>query len=181
MRKMFSFPKLKLKDFCLIAMLMAITTILAIYFTFRIGDQIKIPLKFISVFLTAYMFGPWIGGLCGAVGDIFNAFLAPVGPFMPQITALEFLCGFVYGILFFNREAKGAGYFARCLICAILMFVIDMGLSTMILISVGIFPSFAVAFPIRLPAGIIKFIMQLLVLISGRTYLGRLTKLWRKS
>ncbi len=177
MRKIFAFPKLNLKDLCAVSMFIAITTILAVYCTFRIGNQIKIPLKFISVFVASVFYGPWIGGLCGAVGDIFNILLVPSGAPLPLLTVLEFLSGFVYGTLFFRQKTTGAGYIIRCIICAILMFVIDMLLSSSVLVGAGIFPSFKIAFPIRLPAGIIKTVLQLGVLISGG---GILTLLKRR-
>ncbi len=181
MRKILKFPKLTVKNLCVIAMLMAVTTILAISFTFRIGEQIKIPLKFISVFIASVCFGPWIGGLCGAVGDIFNILLVPSGPFLPHLTILEFLSGFIYGILFYNQKTEGLGYILRCILCAAAMFLLDIFLTTLVLIQAGIFPSLTVALPIRLPAGIIKLILQLIVLIPGCKYLNILTKLGGKN
>ena len=171
MGKIFKLQKLSLKELCAVSMLMAITAILAIYCTFRIGNQIKIPLKFISVFIAGFFFGPWIGGLCGAVGDILNILLVPVGTPLPALTVLEFVSGFIYGALFYRQKAFGAGYVIRCTICALLQFSIDMFLSSAVLIHAGIFPSFAIAFPVRLPAGIIKAALCFAVLLGGCGYL----------
>lgn len=179
MGKIFKFEKLTLKELCAVSMLMAITAILAIYCTFRIGNQIKIPLKFISVFIAAFFFGPWIGGLCGAVGDILNILLVPVGTPLPALTLLEFVSGFIFGALFYRQKSSGTGYILRCIICALLQFIIDMFLTPAVLIHAGIFPSFAVAFPIRLPAGIIKAALCLIVLIGGCGYLKLLKPIRR--
>ena len=68
--------KLNLRQFCALALLTAITVVLAVFCTIRVGSAIKIPLKFISVFLTAVIFGPWYAGLSAALGDILNLMLA---------------------------------------------------------------------------------------------------------
>ncbi len=177
MKKFFGFPKLTVYNLCAIAMLMAITTILAVFCTFRIGDLIKIPFKFISVFLAGAFFGPWVGGLCGAVGDILNVLLAPSGAILPGLTILEFLVGFIYGTLFYEQREKNKAYNIKCIICGLLMFLIDMFLSTAVLLKAGYFPSFNVAFSLRLPAGIIKAVIQTVFFLLSFKYLEKLRKI----
>ena len=89
----FSVPRFTVRRLCGAAMLLAITVVLAMFFTFRVGNTVKIPFKFISVYLSAAVFGPWIGGFVGAAGDIINAFMSPVGAWLPQLSLCEFLCG----------------------------------------------------------------------------------------
>jgi len=79
---------LKTKKLCRLGLLTAITVILAMFFTFRIGTMIKIPLKFVSVFITGVFFGPIWGGVVGALGDFFNAVLMPVGAYIPLLTLI---------------------------------------------------------------------------------------------
>ena len=92
--------KLTAKKLCILAMLTALTVVLAVYGTFRIGNVIKIPTKFITVFISAALYGPIWGGVVAAIGDLLNSFLMPVGPWLPQITIVEFLCGFMFGLFF---------------------------------------------------------------------------------
>ena len=94
--------KITTREICLFAVFTAITAILGIYATFRIGNQIKIPTKFISVFFTGVIFGPLAGGIVGAIADILNSVLMPVGAPLPQITAVEFLNGVVFGLCFYK-------------------------------------------------------------------------------
>ena len=150
-------------------MLVAITAILAIFCTFRIGDAIKIPLKFISVFVASALFGPWLGGLCGALGDLINVFLVPSGAPLPLLTVLEFFVGFVYGVFFYNRTQNSKSYIFRCILCAVIIFLSDIFLSTAVLLGAGYFPDFMSAIIIRLPAGIIKAIIQLVFFMSYTT------------
>ncbi len=177
MKKFFGFPKLTVYNLCAIAMLMAITTILAVFCTFRLGDLVKIPFKFIAVFVAGVIFGPWVGGLCGAVGDILNVLLVPSGAPIPALTVLEFLIGFIYGALFYRPSEKRKIYFIKCIICAVLMFLIDMFLSTAVLLEAGYFPTFAVAFSLRLPAGIIKAVIQTVFFLLSFKYLEKLRKI----
>ena len=59
------FPRLCVRDLCILGLLMAITVLLSVFCTFRIGTLVKIPMKFISVFVVAAIYGPvWGGDLC---------------------------------------------------------------------------------------------------------------------
>lgn len=181
MKKIFKFPHLSLKDVCAAAMLLAITVILAIFATFRVGNQIKIPMKFISVFVTATLFGPWTGGFCGFLGDLLNAFLVPVGGYLPALSALEFLSGFTFGVFFYNQKNSGAFFVFRVILCAMVAFFIDMFLTTAVLIHAGYFPDFRTAFVIRIGAGILKAAIQIVVTAILGTYIDTFKKLRRKS
>lgn len=172
------FPKLSVKDICVLGLLIAITTILAIFFTFRIGVYNKIPLKFISVFTTAVLYGPFYAGLVGALGDLLNCLFAPSGMFLPQITAIEFLCGFVFGLFFFKQNLSRKSYYLRMLLCVIVQFVIDMGLTTAIFTyQLRWFPNFSSAFLAKSIAGFIKPLLNTSVILTMRAYTEKLKNL----
>ena len=173
--------KTNTRRLCLIAVLTAITVVLAIFGTFRIGNAIKIPSKFISVFITGVFFGPIAAGTTAALGDIINAFLAPVGSWIPQLTMVEFISGFIYGIFFHKKQLSGKGYIIRVFICIAAQFALDMLITTWVLVSYGYFPSFAVGFGIRLAAGFVKAMLIALVLLAGSKYLPALGKELDKS
>ena len=172
MRKIKSFlgiEKLSVKKLCFLAILTAITVVLAIYCTLRVGNAIKIPLKFISVFITACLYGTVWGGVVGALGDIFNSFLVPVGPPLPQITAVEFLYGFIFGLFFYKKQEKA--YYINTVICAAVLTVIDITLMSYILTGVGYFPSFEAAVSVRITASLIKFGLYVTVCVVLKKYL----------
>ena len=171
MRKFFIFKKLSTKDLCALALLTAITVILALTATIRIGNYIKIPLKFISVFLTGVLFGPLWAGASAAVGDIFNAFFSPVGSFMPQITLVEFLSGFLFGFFMFGTQKNQNRFYAKACLCVLAQFMLDMFVTPVFLVQAGIFPSYASAIAIRFAASLLKAAMQSAVLLSGKAYL----------
>ncbi len=172
------FPPLTPKNLCTLGLLTAITALLSIFCTFRIGTVVKIPLKFISVFVTGSLFGPVFAGLTALIGDILNCLLAPSGPFLPQITLIEFISGAVYGFFFFKPNLSRKSYLLRTVLCVLVQFVIDMGLvTTLFSYGFGWYPSFAAAFAARIAAGVIKPILQAAVLLSGRKYIDRFRQL----
>ena len=77
---------------CNIAMLTAVAFVLGLY-SVRIGLGIKMPFKFLPVFLCAALYGPLGGGICGAVSDVLAHIINPAGPFLWQYTLIEFLYG----------------------------------------------------------------------------------------
>ena len=87
-----------------LGILIAITVLLAIYMTFRVGNQIKIPMKFITIFITGALYGPLSAGIVAAISDLLNAFLVPVGPPLLQITLIEFIGGVVFGLFFYKTK-----------------------------------------------------------------------------
>ena len=169
------FPKLSVRDICLLGLLLAITALLSIFCTFRIGTLVKIPLKFISVFVTAALYGPVWGGICAGAGDILNCLLAPVGPFVPQITALEFISGFIYGIFFFNFAQSKKSYTIRAVLCSLVQFFMAIIINTVVYTYwLGWVPDFFSALALRLPASLANFFLQIIVLISGGELISRL-------
>lgn len=175
MQKSRLFSKITLKKLCILSLMTAITAILSIYCTFRIGNAIKIPFKFVSVFLTAVMFGPFWGGTIAVLGDILNVFLAPSGPWIPMITAIEFLNGTVFGLLFYKHSYETKSYFSRTFICCFILLFIDMILTSSVLTGVGYFPTFMTALVVRFPAGIIKVFIQGIFIIISKEYIKRFT------
>ena len=170
--------RLTVRKLCALAMLTALTVVLAIYCTFRVGNAIKIPFKFVTVFITAVVFGPVWGGVVGALGDILNALFVPVGPPLPQITAVEFLYGVVFGIFFYKKINKS--YYLNTVICALVLTIIDILLVSYLLTGVGYFPSFTAAVSIRMAASAIKFVMYILVCIVLKKYLTSFERLINK-
>lgn len=170
--------KITVKKLCVLSMLTALTVILAIFCTFRIGNAIKIPFKFITVFITATVYGPVWGGVVGALGDFLNSVLVPVGAPLPQITAVEFLYGVIFGLFFYKKHGKI--YYINTVICAFVMTIIDLTLVSYILTSVGYFSSFTVAVTIRFSASAIKFFMYIVVCILLKKYITSFERLINK-
>lgn len=163
-RKVGLFMKnLTVKKTATLGILIAITVLLAIYMTFRVGNQIKIPMKFITIFVTGALYGPLSAGIVAAISDLLNAFLVPVGPPLPQITIIEFIGGVVFG-LFFYRAKNNKFYYLRAFFCSLCLFLIGLFITTNVLVGVGYFADFKSAVIIRIGALLLTFVIHMAVL-----------------
>ena len=167
--------KFNTRKICLLGVLAAITAILGIFATFRIGNQIKIPLKFITVFITGSLFGPVSAGVVALIADVLNAILVPVGPIMPQISAVEFLYGFIYGAFFYKAKDNHA-YYLRAVLCCLLQAVISITLMSKILTDIGYFSSFGAAVAIRMSAVLVTLALHLIVTCGGKKFIFSLKR-----
>lgn len=93
----------KTRDLTLISLLLAIKVTLS-FFTVRIGQIIKISFGFLTNGILGYLYGPFIGFVCGALGDIISYFISPMGPYFPGFTLTSALAGFVYGYILYKKE-----------------------------------------------------------------------------
>lgn len=135
-RKDFFIMKTKLytKKICTTAMLVAIAFLLGAA-SLRIGSGIKISFKFLPVFVCATLFGPFYGGLCGALADFLSYFLNPGGgSLIPQITAVEFLYGFSFGIFFHKCACLNKKNVLKAAICVLFnTLILSLGVMSFIL------------------------------------------------
>lgn len=168
--------RVTVKDLCRIGVLTAITAILAMFFTFRVGNTLKIPMKFISVFITGVFYGPVWAAVSAAIGDILNAVLMPVGGIMPQITLVEFLSGAIYGVCFYKR-INSKSFILMALICVVMQLLLDTFLTSYFLAEATYFPSFTAAVTLRFPCSILKAALQSVVILPSRHYLRGIGKL----
>ena len=114
---------------CTIGLLIAVTFVLSYISGYiRIGNISKLTISFISVFVTAYLFGPITGGGVAAAADIISFLVNPTGAFLPQLTLIEFLYGFLYGVFFYRLSDKY--YVLKIIIIAIVQNIINMLLKT---------------------------------------------------
>ena len=154
------------RDLCTISLLIALTVLLGIYATFRVGSAIKIAFKFIPVFVTASLFGPFWGGLAGALADIISYVISPVGgAFIPQITLIEFFTGFAYGLFFYKLNSWG-GYKTMMKIVSCVVFqivILNLGLTTYMLMPI-MQMDFNSLLAFRAPACVINMAIQLVAL-----------------
>jgi len=162
--------RISTKKITALGLLTAITVILGIFATFRIGNIIKVPLKFVTVFLVGFLYGPLSAGLVAAIADFIEALKMGVNPL---ITAVEFLCGFVFGVCFINAK-DNKRYYIRAVLCAFIQFIISFALMSEILTAMGIFASFRAAVWMRLPAMAILFALHIIVMCGGKRLVFRL-------
>lgn len=162
---------------CTIAMLVAISFVLGAL-SIRIGAGIKISFKFLPVFVCSALFGPLMGGLCGALADFLSYFLNPgSGAFMPQITFVEFLYGFSFGLFFFKSELITKKNILKTAACVLLnTLVLSLGLMSFILMDlVGL--SYTQTLLMRLLSSSITMVVQFFGILALLRYMPQFKKL----
>ena len=90
-------------------------------------DTIRVSFGFVPHSFTSMLFGPWIGGVGGVLGDVLGMIIAPKGPYFPGFTLSALLSGIIYG-LFLYRKPKTLLRITFAVICITLF--VDIGLNT---------------------------------------------------
>ena len=99
----------KLRSVVTIAMLLAVHTVLALYLSVRVSDSLKISTGFVAVAICTVAYGPVVGFVFGALGDVIQWALNPTGPLALGLTFNAALTGLAYGIAFYKRLPKNPG------------------------------------------------------------------------
>lgn len=160
LKQILGIKKLNSRELCTLGMLLALTAIMSICFTVRVGEVIKIPTKFLPIAVASTLFGPLYGGLAGALADLLTYTVTPIAYFMPQITFVEFLYGFTYGLFLRNITNSKKGYTSAvsCVIFQIIFIHI-------LLTSYFLMPIMNLSYPAmlaaRLPAAGVNIILQI--------------------
>lgn len=168
--------KISTKKICTLGLLAGITVILGLLATFRVGNLMKIPMKFITVFITGVLYGPFSAGSVAAIADLIEASKMGINP---MITAVEFLCGFTFGICFYKAK-DNKKYYLRAVICSVLQFLIAFFIMSNILAQMGIYAGFKNAVWMRIPQMIILFVLHTAVMCGGKRLVFQLKEFLSK-
>ncbi len=85
-------------------MLLAMQAVLG-SFTINVTQQMKIGFAFLPTAVAGFLFGPVVGGIMGALGDVLSSIIRPTGPYFPGFTLSGFIGGFIYGLLLYKKPA----------------------------------------------------------------------------
>ena len=153
----------------------AITSVLSLALTFRVGTQMKLSLKFISVFISGVILGPVPAGICAMLSDMANAFIMPVGPWLWQISLTEFLSGCIFG-LFFCRARDNKLYYLRAFLCSVFQALLSLFVVTEVLVRLNILPNFKTGVYIRLGQAILMFFVYFIVMCLFKKFVFRIKR-----
>lgn len=85
------------------AMMLALATVLG-FFKVPITQILELRFSFLPLACTGMLFGPALGGIIGALSDIFGYLARPTGPFFPGFTVSAIISGIIYGSILHNKE-----------------------------------------------------------------------------
>lgn len=87
-------------------MLLALHLILAMFLGIYLTQTVKLSVAFITNVITGYLFGPCMAFVTGALGDILQYILKPVGGYFFGWTLNAAIGGLVYGLAFYHKAPK---------------------------------------------------------------------------
>lgn len=156
-------------------MLIALTAVLGfISGKLRIGTFSKFSFNFISVFISAVLYGPIVAGLVGLAGDFISSI--GTGPYLWWIGAIEFAYGLIFGILFYKKDGacdKKGVFTLKVTVCTIIITLVDIFVKSFLLMNIGFAPSpMTLAVLSRLPMCLIMAVIRfVLLLVSQKSIL----------
>ncbi len=110
---------MRIRKIAIMALMAAISIILARFFSFMIGGTIRIAFDHAPIYLAGILLGPWAGAMTGIVSDLVGILIAPIGGFFPGFTISYALVGFIPGYIFKDRNLKNVNI--STLIAALLL------------------------------------------------------------
>ncbi len=104
-------------------LLIAMRTVLAVFLSFQITDTLRISVSFIANVIIGVLYGPVMGFVAGAVGDLVQFVIKPTGAFFPGWTLSAALSGLIFGLFFYKRFPKKAVDIKYILLCVVTLTV----------------------------------------------------------
>ena len=94
---------LKPKSMATMALLVAINIVLSRFLGFKAGP-FNFSLAFIPTCIASMTLGPLGGAVTAALADLIRSLLFPQGTYFPLFTVSQFLYGFGYGLMLYNKK-----------------------------------------------------------------------------
>lgn len=140
------------------AMLTALYVVLHTFTTIVVSAIIEIRFSGVALAMIGSLYGPVVGGVAGAVGDVLKCLIRPTGSFFPGFTLNEFLRGFIYGAFLYKKQPTLWRVMTASFINAL---VVDFFLTPLWLTMMGLaqsaYPAMLLA---RLPKVLVMFVVD---------------------
>lgn len=130
-------------------------------FTIPVSQLLEVGFDFLAVAATGYLCGPWVAGLSGIVTDLLGYILRPNGPYFPGWTLSAVLVGMLYGFWLYRRPVT----LGRVVLCKLNMVLLFNFLLTPLWLSICYGQSFVVLSSLRLVKNVIKFPIDIALLM----------------
>ncbi len=130
-------------------------------FTIPVSLLLEVGFDFLAVAAIGYLCGPWVAGLSGIVTDLLGYILRPNGPYFPGWTLSAILVGVLYGLWLYRRPIK----LWRVVLCKLNMVLLFNFLLTPLWLHITYGQSFVVLSSLRLVKNVIKFPLDILLLM----------------
>lgn len=144
-----------------IAAVLASLNLVLNQFTIPVSQLLEISFDFLAAAAIGYLCGPWLGAMAGFITDLLGYFLRPNGPYFPGWTLSAILVGVLYGLWLYHRPLK----LWRVVLCKLNMVLLFNFLLTPLWLHITYGQSFVVLSSLRLVKNIIKFPVDIILLM----------------
>lgn len=93
------------RNLCVISLLLALRVCVN-FLTIPISDACHISFFFIVMGIIGGMFGPFVGAVCGGIGDILCYIVHPMGGYFIGYTFSAMIAGFLYGLILYKNQFR---------------------------------------------------------------------------
>lgn len=142
----------RVQNLTIAAMLLALNILLFFFFSIKITDSIRFSFSYLPIAASGSMFGPVVGGIVAAVGDIMNFILKPTGAYFPGFTLNALLSGMIYGFVLYKQPVS----IKRTVVARFIVVVMELFLGTLWL-SMMFGKGYMVFLPMRALKAVILF------------------------
>ncbi len=108
--------KISTRKLVFLSLLTALGVILTRFLSLRLPlfgiEGIRIGIGSLPIIFAGMVFGPFAGGIVGALTDLIGYWVSPMGAYMPHFTLTAFLTGFIPGfiLIYFFKEKRQIKY-----------------------------------------------------------------------
>lgn len=93
------------RNLCVISLLLALRVCLN-FLTIPISDACHLSFLFIVMGIIGGMYGPFVGAVCGTVGDVLCYIVHPMGGYFIGFTASAAIAGVLYGLILYKNKFR---------------------------------------------------------------------------
>ena len=116
------------RDIAVIGLMIALKVVMTRFLTIE-TQFVRVSFTFIPTVLMALMYGPWVGGIAGALGDLIGFFLFSRGfPFHPGFTISAAVAAILYGLILYKKPLTLQRIIFACLTVTVL---VNIGLNSL--------------------------------------------------
>ena len=133
--------------------LMLGASLLVSTFTIVLNRYMKIGFSTVPITIVGALFGPFVSGLAGGLGDILRFILRPTGAYFPGFTFDSIINGIIFGLFLYKKKPT--------LKNVALMQIVSTVLVSLVLHNVWVSLLYGKALMVILPASILKNFLKL--------------------
>ncbi len=117
----------KVRSMTVAAMLLALNILLFLFFSIKLTDSLRFSFSYLPIAASGSLYGPVVGGIVAAAGDILNLIIKPTGAYFPGFTLNALLSGMIYGCFLYKRPIS----VRRTLLARLTVVVVELLLGTL--------------------------------------------------